>query len=552
MSPPNAIIDTPTALCANTTTSARVRLPLPAAPASDQNTATLAPTTSSRLHSTGFSRSRVASYCSACRRVRRVDETIDRPVGEAEEPQLLRGGRIDRHPEGVVGVALRGAHDVGVAVPPDRALAQQPVRGQPRPAQDDRGPPRIREEHHRAGEPADQLDQAAGDEVHGDAQRRTGHAEVEITRDGQIAGERRVLEMSHARRPDARLGQPVVEPRGGAVAEIGAHGLVNRREHLEQDEHRADEGERTGEAGAVLDRARRAHPWRWRTPRAARLAERARPTRRRRAGDRLRQHAEELPLVALAQTLQHHDYLWSRVPRAAGCIPHVTGESLAGAAGVRCGNANIRTKNLLISRSPDLRFNRDADAPRALYARLLGSSWLQLAEPVRFVHSRETTARAHGRLRIQHGRSLAARILARLLRLPRPADAAETRLVVTSHAGGERWLRTFADRRFDTRQYLAGGPGPADRGPADRVPADRGRRGRARRADWPPRVSVSPRSLGGKPRLSTGRRRLAVGIAPPAVACRVWRHGWTRAKIRRAHVRYASTSASRFLPLGLC
>ena len=113
----------------------------------------------------------------------------------------------------------------------------------------------------------------------------------------------------------------------------------------------------------------------------------------------------------------------------------------------------------MISRSPDLLFNRDADAPRALYARLLGSSWLQLAEPVRFVHSRETTARAHGRLRIQHGRSLAARILARLLRLPRPADAAETRLVVTSHAGGERWLRTFADRRLDTRQYRAGRPG---------------------------------------------------------------------------------------------
>jgi hypothetical protein len=56
----------------------------------------------------------------------------------------------------------------------------------------------------------------------------------------------------------------------------------------------------------------------------------------------------------------------------------------------------------------------------------------------------------------------------RLLRLPRPADAAETCLVVTSHAGGERWLRTFDDRRFDTRQYLAGGPvagGPVAGGP---------------------------------------------------------------------------------------
>jgi hypothetical protein len=43
-----------------------------------------------------------------------------------------------------------------------------------------------------------------------------------------------------------------------------------------------------------------------------------------------------------------------------------------------------------------------------------------------------------------------------LLRLPRASDAAETRLVITSGADGERWLRTFDDRRLDTRQYQAG------------------------------------------------------------------------------------------------
>ena len=97
-----------------------------------------------------------------------------------------------------------------------------------------------------------------------------------------------------------------------------------------------------------------------------------------------------------------------------------------------------------------------ADASRALYARLLGPSWLQVAQPIRAVHSTESTVRAHGRLRIQHGRGRAARVLAGLLRLPRAGDAAETRLVVTSHDDGERWLRTFGDRRLDTRQYEAG------------------------------------------------------------------------------------------------
>jgi hypothetical protein len=96
------------------------------------------------------------------------------------------------------------------------------------------------------------------------------------------------------------------------------------------------------------------------------------------------------------------------------------------------------------------------DAPRALYAQLLGSSWLQVAEPVRLAHGTESTVRAHGRLRIEHGRSRFARFLARLLRLPRASDAAETQLIITSRADGDEWCRIFDDRRLDTLQYEAG------------------------------------------------------------------------------------------------
>ena len=46
---------------------------------------------------------------------------------------------------------------------------------------------------------------------------------------------------------------------------------------------------------------------------------------------------------------------------------------------------------------------------RALYARLLGDSWLQVAEPIRFAHASGPTVRARGRLRIAHGRSPVAR-----------------------------------------------------------------------------------------------------------------------------------------------
>jgi hypothetical protein len=101
--------------------------------------------------------------------------------------------------------------------------------------------------------------------------------------------------------------------------------------------------------------------------------------------------------------------------------------------------------------------------PRTLYAGLLGAAWLDLADPVRAAHAPGATVRARGRLRIGHGRSAAARWLARLLRLPQASEAAETRLVVTRDAGGEQWRRTFGDRRLDTRQYVAGNGDLAER-----------------------------------------------------------------------------------------
>jgi hypothetical protein len=64
--------------------------------------------------------------------------------------------------------------------------------------------------------------------------------------------------------------------------------------------------------------------------------------------------------------------------------------------------------------------------------------------------------RGTGRLRIAHGRGRLARLLARLLRLPRAGDDVDAHLVVTSHAGGEQWRRTFGARRLNTQQYESG------------------------------------------------------------------------------------------------
>ena len=99
----------------------------------------------------------------------------------------------------------------------------------------------------------------------------------------------------------------------------------------------------------------------------------------------------------------------------------------------------------------------------SLYARLLGSSWPQLADPVRIIHGTNATVRARGRLRVTHGRSHLARVVARVLRLPCACDAADTRLTITPGADGETWLRSFGDRQLDTRQYEAGAGELAER-----------------------------------------------------------------------------------------
>ena len=220
--PPNAMSDVPTAHCAKTTSSPRSSRPCRLPP-------TPAPRTRGRWRRATRSRLQQQRPLAQPRRLvlqlvqprAPGDEPIDRPAGQAEQPQLLAGRRIDRQPIRIVGVALRAADLVGVAVVPDRALAQQPVRRQPAAGEHERRPPGEGEQHDRRGEAADQLDQAAGDEVHRDTTaagpvmpRSKSRATV------RSAGERRVFEVAHARRAHARFGQPVVEPRRRAIAEV--------------------------------------------------------------------------------------------------------------------------------------------------------------------------------------------------------------------------------------------------------------------------------------------------------------------------------------------
>jgi hypothetical protein len=232
-------------------------------------------------------------------------EPTYRPVGEAEQPQLLGRLGLDRQLVRVVGVALRRADLGRVAVLPDTALAQQPMRRGPRGDEHQRRPPTEAEQHHRGSEPADQLDQAARDEVDVQVHRRSGLPAVELARDGQVLAQLRILEVPDPRRPDAGLRERIVQVRRHAAAEVGADRLMHRRQHLQQDERRTHQAQRRGQRGPVLHRADQP-PHRDREDRGQRA-----PRQQERPPDRGQppigpwQHGEELPLRALTQSAHH-------------------------------------------------------------------------------------------------------------------------------------------------------------------------------------------------------------------------------------------------------
>jgi Domain of unknown function (DUF4166) len=107
---------------------------------------------------------------------------------------------------------------------------------------------------------------------------------------------------------------------------------------------------------------------------------------------------------------------------------------------------------------------RNADGGSApLYVRVLEGSWTRIAEPVRLAHQTHSVTRGHGRLRVEHGRHLAARVLARVLRLPPPSASADTCLSVFARGGVEYWCRSIEGWRFDSRQYQSNASELAER-----------------------------------------------------------------------------------------
>lgn len=177
--------------------------------------------------------------------------------------------------------------------------------GSPGGDQQDRRPPVEPEQHHRTGDPAEQLDQAARDEVDVEVHRRAGLPLVELARDFQVLGQRRVLEVTDPGWLDAGAGEFVVEPGGDQTAEVCTDGLVDRHQDLQQHERDADSSERPGQPVAVLDRPDQMTHRDSEEGRQQTAHDQQQPPERGQRCAGARQDGEELPLGTAADAVDH-------------------------------------------------------------------------------------------------------------------------------------------------------------------------------------------------------------------------------------------------------
>ena len=204
------------------------------------------------MHSaTDLSRSRVAWYCSSNSRLPALDEPVDRPPGQPEQPQLLGRLRVDGEPVRVVGVPLGRADLGGVAVLPDPALPQQPVGRPPGQHQHDGA--------HQA-KPASTTAEASPPTmptrllamksrlryIGGPVMPRSNSREV--VRSSASSGSSR---WPMPGRIDTAVDQAFVEPGRQQVAEIHADRGQDRADDQHQHEDHADEGQGRGEPSPV-------------------------------------------------------------------------------------------------------------------------------------------------------------------------------------------------------------------------------------------------------------------------------------------------------------
>lgn len=90
------------------------------------------------------------------------------------------------------------------------------------------------------------------------------------------------------------------------------------------------------------------------------------------------------------------------------------------------------------------------EADRCLFERLLGSRWNEFSKPVRALDDPDAQVQRRGAFTICRGAHRLARLIVRLMRLPREGTDVPTELTIEPRGRGERWHRRFGDDNLVT------------------------------------------------------------------------------------------------------
>jgi NAD(P)-dependent dehydrogenase (short-subunit alcohol dehydrogenase family) len=97
----------------------------------------------------------------------------------------------------------------------------------------------------------------------------------------------------------------------------------------------------------------------------------------------------------------------------------------------------------------------DAAAPQPLYARLLGSAWDRLPEPIRAMHT--DVRKARGQATVEAGHGIRAKLARRLFGFPSGGEQVPVAVEFTTHDSVETWTRSFGGQSFSSIQSAGSG-----------------------------------------------------------------------------------------------
>ena len=92
----------------------------------------------------------------------------------------------------------------------------------------------------------------------------------------------------------------------------------------------------------------------------------------------------------------------------------------------------------------------DPDANRPVFQEVLGDAWQRLPAAIRALHATTGIARFSGRASVTTGKSIAARIIGRVIGFPPAARDIPVDVIMNSTNDSERWTRNFAGHEFSS------------------------------------------------------------------------------------------------------